>query len=167
MAHRTRVLLIVGATVALFVVFLLVAQQVARRAASAHATSGSIRYSGGHGSRAAPAPATSGSQAAPGGKPSSGAATRLPSLVEFGSNTCVPCQQMAPILKELAAQYKGKIEVTTVDVYKEPRLAERQGIRAIPTQVFFDKQGKEVSRHVGFFPKEEIVAAFKELGFLR
>ena len=42
--------------------------------------------------------------------------------------------------------------------------AKRFGIRAIPTQIFFDKEGKEVYRHEGFLSEEEIVARFKDMG---
>ena len=42
--------------------------------------------------------------------------------------------------------------------------AKRFGIRAIPTQIFFDKEGKEVYRHEGFLSEEEIVRRFKDMG---
>jgi len=91
-------------------------------------------------------------------------ASGIPSLVDFGSTGCVPCDMMAPILDELGKKYKGKINVLFIHVGEEPILAERYGIQSIPVQIFFNKAGKEVFRNVGFFAKEKILAKFKELG---
>jgi thiol-disulfide isomerase/thioredoxin len=71
-----------------------------------------------------------------------------PSLVDFGSTGCVPCDMLAPILETLREKYKGKANVVFVHVGQEPILASRYGIQAIPVQIFFDKAGKEVFRHV-------------------
>jgi len=91
--------------------------------------------------------------------------TGLPRLVELGSTTCVPCKMMKPIIEELTAEYAGKLEVVFVDVHRQSALADTFGIRVIPTQVFLDASGKELFRHEGFFPKEEILTKWKELGF--
>ena len=91
--------------------------------------------------------------------------TGLPQLVELGSTTCVPCKMMKPIIEELTAEYAGKLEVVFVDVHRQSALADTFGIRVIPTQVFLDASGKELFRHEGFFPKEEILTKWKELGF--
>jgi len=79
-----------------------------------------------------------------------------PSLVDFGSVGCVPCDMMAPILDTLKKKYEGKVNVLFVHVKDRPILAGRYGIQTIPVQVFFDKTGKEVFRHTGFFPEDEI-----------
>lgn len=89
-----------------------------------------------------------------------------PMLIDLGSNNCIPCREMQPVLDELKEEYAGRIVVQVVDVYERRDLAERYGIYAIPTQIFFDRQGKELYRHEGFYPKEEIVAKFRELGML-
>lgn len=91
-------------------------------------------------------------------------ASGIPSLVDFGSTGCIPCDMMAPILDELGKKYKGKINVLFVHVGEEPILAERYGIKSIPVQVFFDKTGREVFRNVGFFAREKILEKWKELG---
>jgi thiol-disulfide isomerase/thioredoxin len=78
------------------------------------------------------------------------------SLVDFGSTGCVPCDMMAPILDTLREKYKGKVNVLFVHVAEEPILTSRYDVQSIPVQIFFDKTGKEVFRHVGFFPQEEI-----------
>ena len=88
----------------------------------------------------------------------------LPRLVELGSTTCIPCKMMKPILDELTAEYAGTLEVVFVDVQQAPAEAEKFKLRVIPTQVFLDASGKELFRHEGFYPKEDILAKWKELG---
>ena len=87
-----------------------------------------------------------------------------PTLVDFGANSCVPCRQLRPILKEVSKEYSGKAEVLVIDVYKYQNLARQHKIMVIPTLVFFDSKGKEAFRHVGVLDKEKIVAKFKEIG---
>ena len=90
----------------------------------------------------------------------------LPRLVEVGANACLPCKMMQPILAELREEYAGKLQVDFVDVWKHPEKGSEYRVQVIPTQVFFDVDGKEVFRHMGFYPKDEIVAKLKELGFV-
>ena len=71
---------------------------------------------------------------------------------------------LAPILETLREKYKGKVNVIFIHVGQEPILASRYGIQAIPVQIFFDKTGKEVFRHVGFFPQEQIERKLSEMG---
>ena len=87
-----------------------------------------------------------------------------PTVVDFGAEGCGPCDEMAPILGELREQYAEQCNVLIIQVRDEPILAARYGIESIPVQVFFDQEGKEVFRHVGFFPKEQILAQLAELG---
>ena len=87
-----------------------------------------------------------------------------PSLVDFGATGCGPCDMMAPILETLSKKYEGKAYVLFVHVRDEQILAARYGIQSIPVQVFFDKDGREVFRHVGFFPQEEIEKKLAEMG---
>jgi len=91
-------------------------------------------------------------------------ASGKPSMVDFGASGCRPCEMMAPILDTLKKKYEGKANVLFVHVREEQVLAARYGVQSIPVQVFFDKDGKEVSRHVGFFPQEEIEKELAELG---
>lgn len=88
----------------------------------------------------------------------------LPKLLDLGADKCIPCKKMAPILEELKEQYKGKMEVVFIDVWKNSKESDKYGIRLIPTQIFFDASGKELFRHEGFFSKEEILNKWKELG---
>ena len=85
-------------------------------------------------------------------------------MVDLGADKCVPCKMMAPILQELEKQYRGRAAIVFLDVWKDKAPAERFGIRAIPTQIFFDEGGTEVHRHVGFMSKDEIVAQLKGMG---
>jgi thioredoxin 1 len=89
---------------------------------------------------------------------------RLPRLVDLGADKCIPCKKMAPILSELKTNYVGQLEVEFIDVWKEPDAAKAYKIRLIPTQIFYDANGKEAFRHEGFYGKEDILAKCKELG---
>jgi len=88
----------------------------------------------------------------------------LPRLVDLGADKCIPCKMMAPILDELASEYKGQMEVVFIDVWKDRAAGEKYGIRAIPTQIFYSADGKELFRHTGFYPKADILAKWAELG---
>jgi len=88
----------------------------------------------------------------------------LPRLVDLGAGKCIPCKMMAPILEELKEEYKGQFDVVFIDVWENEAAGDQYGIRMIPTQIFFDAEGKEVFRHEGFFSKEDILAKWKELG---
>ena len=87
-----------------------------------------------------------------------------PILADFGANSCIPCRQMRPILKEIGAEYAQKARILVIDVYKYQTLARDYKVMLIPTLIFFDSKGKEVFRHVGAWGREEIVAKLKEIG---
>jgi len=91
-------------------------------------------------------------------------ASGKPSLVDFGSKGCIPCDKLAPILETLKKKYDGKANVQFVSVREEQILASRYGIQSIPVQIFFDKDGKEVFRHTGFWPQEELEKKLAEIG---
>ena len=85
-------------------------------------------------------------------------------MIDLGAKKCIPCKMMAPILEKLKKQYVGKAAVVFLDVWEDPKPAHRFGIRGIPTQIFFDKDGREVFRHLGFLGEEEIVRRLKDMG---
>lgn len=89
---------------------------------------------------------------------------RLPKLIDLGADKCIPCKMMAPMLEELKSEYAGKLEVVFIDVWKAPEKGREYGIRMIPTQIFYDVDGNEFYRHVGFFSKEDILKTFREKG---
>jgi len=88
----------------------------------------------------------------------------LPRFVELGADKCVPCKMMQPVLDELRRDYPGKLQVDFIDVWKNPSESQKYAISAIPTQIIFDSEGKEVFRHIGFFPKDKILVKLQELG---
>jgi thioredoxin 1 len=107
-----------------------------------------------------PAPAS-----APGTPAATPAETKpLPRLVDLGAGKCIPCKMMAPILEELKKEYEGRLEVTFIDVWQNPDAGKAYNIEVIPTQIFYDADGRDLFRHVGFFAKEDILAKWKELG---
>jgi thioredoxin 1 len=89
-----------------------------------------------------------------------------PTVAEFGAATCVPCKRMKPVLEELIAEHGDKLNLSFTDVRIHTNIATKYRISLMPTQVFFDNGGQEVSRHVGFWPKEAILAHLEELGLL-
>ena len=92
------------------------------------------------------------------------AVARLPRLLDLGAGKCIPCKMMAPILEELKREYAGRMEVVFIDVWKDPEAGKTYGIEVIPTQIFYDAEGKERFRHVGFYGREDILGKWKELG---
>jgi len=87
-------------------------------------------------------------------------------FIELGSVRCIPCKKMQPIMEEIKKEYKGQVKVVFYDVWtpEGKPYAYKFKIRLIPTQVFLDKDGKEYFRHIGFFPKEELVKVLKQKG---
>jgi thioredoxin 1 len=65
----------------------------------------------------------------------------LPIVIDFGSDSCIPCKEMAPVLKKANADYKGKAIIKFVDVWKYPDSADGFPIQVIPTQVFINADG--------------------------
>jgi thioredoxin 1 len=65
---------------------------------------------------------------------------------------------------ELRSEYAGRAEVVFIDVWERPDLASGYRFRAIPTQIFYDREGHEAWRHEGFLDKPEIVAQLRSLG---
>jgi len=110
----------------------------------------------------------------------------FPVIIDFGSDSCIPCKEMAPALKELNEELRGKVIVKFVDVWKNGDAAAEIPLRVIPTQFFFDKDGKPYvpsdensafimyehrdtgehlfTAHEGGMTKDEIMAVLKELG---
>jgi thioredoxin 1 len=88
----------------------------------------------------------------------------LPKLLDFGAGTCIPCKKMAPILKELSEEYKGRVDIKIIEIYREREMTLANRIRLIPTQIFFDSKNKEVFRHEGFMDKEQIKKVFDKMG---
>jgi len=79
----------------------------------------------------------------------------LPVIVDFWAPWCGPCRTIAPILEQLASESGDSVMVTKVNVDESPALAQKYGVRAIPTLLFF-KGGQLRDQAVGLLPKEEL-----------
>lgn len=111
----------------------------------------------------------------------------LPIVIDFGADSCIPCKEMAPVLKKLNQDMQGKVIVKFVDVWKNKTAASDFPVQVIPTQFFFDKEGnpfvpkdadamqmmlystKDTNKHVytahqGGMTEEQLRAVLKEMG---
>ena len=112
---------------------------------------------------------------------------KLPIIIDFGADSCIPCKEMAPVLKKLNTEWQGKVIVKFVDVWKYPNASADFPLQVIPTQFFFDSKGnpyvpsdpegmqmimyslKDTQEHVytahqGGLTEEQIKVIFKEMG---
>lgn len=89
---------------------------------------------------------------------------QLPRLVDFGGSSCYTCQMMTPVLSELRSNCLGRLDVQFVNIWENAGEGKKHGVKIIPTQIFFDADGKELFRHEGFYSKDAILAKWKELG---
>lgn len=85
-------------------------------------------------------------------------------MVDLGAKKCVPCKMMAPILAELEKEYKNRAAIVFIDVWENRQAAGEFGIDVIPTQIFYNAEGKEMLRHKGFMGRDAIVAELTRLG---
>jgi thioredoxin len=79
----------------------------------------------------------------------------IPVLVDFYADWCGPCQSMAPVLKEVAGELKGKVKIIKIDVDKNQPVAQKFGVRGIPHFVLF-KSGKVVTQKAGMMTKRDL-----------
>ncbi len=85
-------------------------------------------------------------------------------MVDIGAKKCIPCKMMAPIMEELEKEYKDRAAIVFIDVWENPAAGKQYRIQLIPTQIFYNAEGKEVLRHEGFMEKAAIVAELAKLG---
>ncbi|MCP3904124.1 MAG: thioredoxin family protein [Planctomycetes bacterium] len=89
----------------------------------------------------------------------------LPRMLDLGADKCIPCKKMAPILVKLRKDFAGEFEVVFIDVWKDKEAGKPYGVKLIPTQIFFDAEGDELFRHVGFFSRDDILGTWSDLGY--
>ncbi len=82
--------------------------------------------------------------------------TAIVKFIEVGSDKCIPCKQMKEVIANITAKYKEQLDFEMVDINKDKDAVSKYGVQLIPTQIFYDKSGKEFFRHVGYFPEEKI-----------
>ncbi len=85
-------------------------------------------------------------------------------LLQLGSDLCLPCKMMKPILEKVKKEFPKDLNVVTMDVYKDRALAAKYSVRVIPTHIFFDREGNEVMRHSGYMTEQDLRNALKKLG---
>jgi len=100
-------------------------------------------------------------------QPQAQAQTNLPKLWDFWATWCPPCKELKPTIEALATEYAGKIEITSIDIDQNKEKAQKFKVEAIPTLVFLDAKGNELSRIVGLTQKDTIVGRFKTHGFIQ
>lgn len=91
-------------------------------------------------------------------------ASRKWTVIEFGGPTCVPCMKMQPVLAEIQQALGSRAQIRNFYVTQHPKAAQAHKIMVMPTQVVFDPSGREVTRHIGYWPKEEFLAALAKVG---
>lgn len=86
----------------------------------------------------------------------------LPCIIDFYADWCGPCKMVAPVLEELATEYKGKINIYKIDTEAEQELSMAFGIRSIPSMLFCPKDGQP-QMAVGALPKDALKKAIGEV----
>ncbi len=80
----------------------------------------------------------------------------IPVILDFYSDSCMPCRVIAPILDDISNEYSNKIKVCKLNINEYSDVAEKYGVMAVPTLMYI-KNGREINRTIGLIEKEEIL----------
>lgn len=80
----------------------------------------------------------------------------IPVVLDFYSDTCMPCKMLSPVLDDLGKSYKEKLKICKLNVNENAQLADEYGVMAVPTLMYV-KNGREINRTIGFINKNEIL----------
>ena len=80
-----------------------------------------------------------------------------PVLVDFWAEWCAPCKMIAPMLAEIADEYKGKVSIVKLNIDESPKTPSRYNVRGIPTLILF-KNGQVEGQKVGALRKTDLAA---------
>ena len=86
----------------------------------------------------------------------------IPAIVDFWAEWCAPCKMIAPVVDEIAKEFKGRIKIVKLNVDDNTRTATDLTVMSIPTLLFF-KDGREAGRVSGVVSKRELLKKIKEL----
>ena len=131
---------------------------------ASHGAAGAAARPAPRGAAAAPASERKAAGPLPGSKLEAGLKNGRVTMADFGKGWCVPCKMMAPVLERAASDYSGKANIVFVDMEQYDDLARMYRISIMPTQIFFDATGHEVTRHVGYMGGDDIDSQMAKLG---
>ncbi len=94
----------------------------------------------------------------------SAASAAVPSVTMLSTKTCPACKQMAKVMREIDATYKGKIATAHIYLENNPDIAKKYNIRYVPTLIFRDADGKEIAQEIGYRSLSEVIDVFAKKG---
>ncbi|MBQ7196034.1 MAG: thioredoxin family protein [Synergistaceae bacterium] len=92
------------------------------------------------------------------------ASAAAPSVTMLSTQTCPACEQMAKVLNEINATYKGKIKTSHIYLENNPDIAKKYNVRYVPTLIFRDANGNEIAKEVGYRSMSDVIKVFADKG---
>lgn len=95
---------------------------------------------------------------------SSMASAAVPSVVMLSTKSCPACAQMSKVLKEINANYRGRLSTALIYLENNPDIAQKYNVRYVPTLIFRDASGKEIAQAIGYKSLKEVLKIFADKG---